>query len=85
MIGFKRLAPDTYERVMANRGRRDQFTDRPQRPTSGNLFAPCDEVAETHGGWLDDRNSRGVSAGTVALLGLAAVAAVPALVAYARR
>lgn len=85
MMALKRLAPDTYEKAMAKKGDRDQFTGRPASPTSGNLFEPMPEYAGTTGGWLHDGGSSGAAKGAVALLGLAAIAAVPAVVAYARR
>ena len=84
MMAFKRLAPTAYEKAMGKSADRNQFTGRPTGPTSGNLYDPMPEYAQTSGGWLDDGGS-GPSKGTVALLGLAAIAAVPALVAYARR
>lgn len=85
MMAFKRLAPRAYEKAMGKSADRNQFTDRPKALTSGNLYEPMPEYAVESGGWLPDGGNRGPSTGTVALLGLAAIAAVPALVAYARR
>lgn len=84
MLAFRRLAPSTYEKMMAKKGNRDEFTDRPARRTSGNLFAPTSERYATRGGWLED-GGRLSSKSTALLLGLAAVAAVPVLVAFTRR
>lgn len=59
MMAFKRIAPGTYERTMAKKGRRDQFTDRPAPRSSGNLYRPMPEYDRTRGGWLDEeRDSR---------------------------
>lgn len=85
MMAAKRLAPRAFEWAMAKQGDRDQFTDRPAPRGSGNLFRPMPEYAETSGGRLEPSSGHGAATATAALLGLAAVAAVPMLVAYARR
>jgi len=83
-MGLKRLAPDTYERSMAKKGKKDQFTGRPAPRSSGNLYRPMEGSARMSGGWLEGGGRRHSKAGTT-LLTLAAVAAVPMLAAYARR
>jgi NAD(P)-dependent dehydrogenase (short-subunit alcohol dehydrogenase family) len=66
----QKLAPGAYEKVMAHQVDDDHFTERPARPSQGNLFEPMPEYAVVSGGWSTGSHRNGVI-GKVALTGLA--------------
>ncbi len=58
---FRYFAPGLFSK-MYNRQVKDQhFSDDPSEPGSGNLFEPK-EHASIEGGWLEEKESKGVSA-----------------------
>jgi short-subunit dehydrogenase len=70
-----KLAPGMTERVAATMTHRDHFTDKPEPPTTGNLYEPMPGWNEVRGGWREE----GADAAPVPRLALAVSAAVPAL------
>ncbi len=75
MIALQTVAPAVFERLIARKIDRDHFLDEPAAPTSGNLFAPAGDAAETTGGWREPgRGTARMAAAAVAAGGAAGVA-----------
>lgn len=76
MAALHAWTPRLFEKGMARRVARDQFQERPAAPTSGNLFEPLPGRASIGGGWKERRRPK------MGRAALAALAAVPALLAW---
>lgn len=71
-LAGRRLLPGATERAAARAVEADQFTDEPERPSPGNLFAPVPAGREAGGGWQERDGSPLRRAAVVGAAGTAA-------------